>query len=295
MLQFFLNENEVYSEYSGNLYFETNIFVQKYIFIRWLVETIGHFLQSISSQSPSRIFQESLLRMLQLKIYFRQMYSIKLLITPYNLSSHAHVHFTNHYFERINPSQGIFMKRVKTYPYRKQKFDEQKVERGRNKRLSGCETSGSLSTGSDNSANLETWSNTRPCNVRPASVNVARAAPSPNPLKRMARVHAHARPSIFGPGRLNVGPWRALSARPDTLFMRDKVFHGIRARVHTHRIGSSATRRIKRRYFTSSSLKPFSPLHWWVEHASIRYLPALLWVKRRFGFVEDFFGRKGWV
>lgn len=95
---------------------------------------------------------------------------------------------------------------------------------------------------------------------------------SPHPaLGRMARVHAHARPSIFGPGRLNVGPWRALSARPDTLFMRDKVFHGIRARVHTHRIGSSATRRIKRRYFTSSFL--LSPLHRWVEHASIRYLP----------------------
>lgn len=75
-------------------------------------------------------------------MYSIKMYSIKLLITPYNLSSHAHVCFTNHYFERINPSQGIFMKRVKTYPYRKQKFDEQKVERGRNKRLSGCETSG---------------------------------------------------------------------------------------------------------------------------------------------------------
>lgn len=70
------------------------------------------------------------------------MYSIKLLITPYNLSFHAHVCFTNHYFERINPSQSIFMKRVKTYPYRKQKFDEQKVGKGRNKRLSGCETSG---------------------------------------------------------------------------------------------------------------------------------------------------------
>lgn len=60
----------------------------------------------------TRIFQKSLFRMLQLKEYFYQIYSIKLIFIT--LSSHPHVYFTNHYFERINPNQRIFIKRVKT-------------------------------------------------------------------------------------------------------------------------------------------------------------------------------------
>lgn len=122
----------------------------------------------------------------------------------------------------------------------------------------------------------------------------------------MARVHAHARPSIFGPGRLNVGLWRALSARSDTLFMRDKVFHGIRARVHTHRIGSSATRRIKRRYFTSSSLELFSPLsidgrtsfnsifHSFMGQTEIRFCWGFL-IRRSMNFPNKFIYKRSWL
>lgn len=151
--------------------FSSNIFVK----------TIGHSLQTFFPST--RIFQKSLFRMLQLKEYFYQIYSIKLIFIT--LSSHPHVYFTNHYFERINPNQRIFIKRVKTQPYSKQKFDDSGEQKGEGEKLlSGCETSSSLSTGSDNSANLETWSNTRPCNVRPASVNVARFGPSPHPVEK---------------------------------------------------------------------------------------------------------------
>lgn len=93
-----------------------------------------------------------------------------------------------------------------------------------------------------------------------------------------ARVHAHASINI-GPGCLNVGP--AISAAPDTLFMRDKVFHGMRVCTHRAEGIGSATRRIKRRYFYL--LMPGS-LGW-----ADSILFALLWVKWRFRFfVEDF-------
>lgn len=132
--------------------------------------------------------------MLQLKIYF----TIRLLI---------------HFLQSFLPSTRIFHKPLsalirvnvfswntfKIYPYRKQKFDdsgEQKVGRGRNKRLSGRETSGSLSTGSDNSANLETWSNTRPCNVRPASVNNVARPDLPPPRARKDGACTRTRASI---------------------------------------------------------------------------------------------------
>lgn len=135
--------------------------------------------------------------------YFRNA-SIKNILyywsTSCNLSIHPHVYFTNHCFERINPSQRVFSwNTFKIYPYRKQKFDDsggQKVGRGRNKRLSGRETSGSLSTGSDNSANLETWSNTRPCNVRPASVNNVARPDLPPPRARKDGACTRTRASI---------------------------------------------------------------------------------------------------
>lgn len=132
--------------------------------------------------------------MLQLKIYF----TIDPLLAIFP-SIHTYISQTTVSSALIRVNQVFSWNTFKIYPYRKQKFDDsggQKVGRGRNKRLSGRETSGSLSTGSDNSANLETWSNTRPCNVRPASVNNVARPDLPPPRARKDGACTRTRASI---------------------------------------------------------------------------------------------------